>query len=409
MNKYIKIRRNALTMLRCKPMLFLSIGRWSRLLIMSLLLSTMSHAGSTSSGGGTSVALPDSPYPVLLDLYLKNGSPINSSAGEPLLETRAFKKLGIERLRNSGHPAIGQAKKLLKRWNGNSKGLVDLILNELEAAPFYYVKYRFGFRDRNYYIPQDQFIPESKLNLVAFYSDQLGVLFSKPEFDQIESTSQVAVLIHEALRHLQNRFGWDFSTRVLQELTATLVFTQPQTNDILEDMVELDGSLSKTFNPPVDPLTEWLKKVPVWMDQYGALVPKETLDNVASAFANRHSSRDSMRHLRRTLVEFSNALSDYRNAHWAQLGHAGRSEIDDVSWEILNLVESMITASVGGALHDMEKSVEGLKNVTRKVYLQAVEDLIDEANGTLAGRRSSASARKLRSAFRELEKTGLLR
>jgi hypothetical protein len=206
----------------------------SLILMLIALPLAAQQEGATSSGGGSSVSVEGKRQ--LLDIYLHQGRPLLPIPGSKLPKTEALKKIGIERLDPNKSPAFALARSWLASWRQNSPNVVAIIEESLDETPFFYVPLEFGFTDQTFHLP-----PGAKkdpvlktLSTVAYYQAELGVLVSKPAFESLDLTNQAALLVHEAVRHIQITYGAKLSNELLQNLTATLALTQPSRLSILE-------------------------------------------------------------------------------------------------------------------------------------------------------------------------------
>jgi paraquat-inducible protein B len=64
--------------------------------------------------------------------------------------------------------------------------------------------------------------------------------------------------------------------------------------------------------------------------------------------------------------DLSVRLGDYRFANWDQLGVAGRQELEDAEWSLLNYSSDFVTSAVGTTLDGAEVSLAKLKGATDK-------------------------------------------
>lgn len=379
-------------------------------LVGFLHVDAHARIGGSDGGGGSSIGTAKKDPRVLLDLYLDDRfDRADVHPGTALESTRALKSLGIERMRKAKHPALEVARNTLNRWAPRSRGLIKLLQQELESAPFFYVSYRFGFADTKPFIPSG-FVMESRmLNLVAFYSDELGVLFSKPEFDVLCAQSQVAVIIHEALRHLQNRMGFHFSTKSLQGITATIVLVEPSSaTQWIEDMVELDGSLKERLSSRRDFDFSVFNHAPLDQEtllSFGSFGQVQALKEAAI----NSSGADDFLQLADASGRLAEEVRKWRFANSSQLPNGRWDQIASYEWKLLNLSEDLVTQSVGlgGALGQIEPAAQQLKDTVRDHLIAPIENLIDQANGVAHSKEISLDRDGLRQAFRKLEREGL--
>lgn len=181
--------------------------------------------GGVDSGGGTLVQMPNRLG--VLDLYLHNPAAFYSEKKRtaPLLETRAYKKYGIDTL-SADSGILAKTLLQIQHWESTSPLLAKSLKAALKNLPIFYINGSFQFISASYVVPESLNIPEEQLKLGALYIKDFGVLISKTDFDLLSEKNQMALLIHEALRHQQISFGQKgLSHDRIQRITAQLVNT----------------------------------------------------------------------------------------------------------------------------------------------------------------------------------------
>lgn len=197
--------------------------------------------GGIDTGGGTLVKTQHRIG--LLDLYLYNSKNFESSYVniENIIETNAFKKLGIELLTNPKNKLITKVERHLKRWQVNSPLIVSQILLALKYLPFYYVKGSLKSQPFEYFLPVDSAIKSSSLKLAALFDEGIGVYMGFDDLKTLPESHQMALVIHECLRLVNFTGNYYFSNKQIQELTAELI-NEPENYSV--DRVEyLEGEI----------------------------------------------------------------------------------------------------------------------------------------------------------------------
>jgi hypothetical protein len=179
----------------------------------------------------------------LLDLYLYNQMAfcrINTSAS-PLPETKAYRKFGLDRLISNNIPLVQKTLNQLQKWASSSPIIAPQIAESLKQLPIYYTSYNIRADQQNYYLPANSNINLVDLQVGAYYIKGFGVFIEKIKFDQVSEENQMALLIHEALRHIQISFASGISNEVVQKLTAKAMMT-PDMGETLDTNEFMQGS-----------------------------------------------------------------------------------------------------------------------------------------------------------------------
>jgi len=194
--------------------------------------------GGVDSGGGSLVKIKK--VTGLLDLYLYNPKAFFSlEKGLALPKTRTYKDFGFEVLENKTSPLIQQALKQVKKWQASSPFVALFVTKALQEIPVFYVKSHLAFKDQMAFIPQDMNHLKNSIGLGAYYIKDLGVLIEKDSFDGLSLNNQVALLVHEALRHQQMTFDSGMTNEDVQKLTA-MIMSEPAQGQSL-DRIQYGG------------------------------------------------------------------------------------------------------------------------------------------------------------------------
>ncbi len=210
-------------------------------ILLAILLSTSVSFANRESGGGTLVKTSQTTG--LLDLYLYNREAyLSQEKGSPLAETRSYKRFGIDRLRVDGNPHLQKTLNQIKKWSISSPIMAQYIAESVQNLPIYYTKYRVNIPHQEVYIPESSALSTEDMNIAAYYVGKIGVFINKYQFDHLSEKNQVALLIHEALRHQQISFRSGIDNETLQRLTAE-VMQMPRAGMTLDQFVFMKGQV----------------------------------------------------------------------------------------------------------------------------------------------------------------------
>lgn len=97
------------------------------------------------------------------------------------------------------------------------------LLQIYKSLPFYFVDGSFKLLDTNFYIPKEFFNePDDVLiSTTALNIKSVGILISRQQFAEMDSTNQSALILHELLRSIQIQFRVALSNFEIQQITAS--------------------------------------------------------------------------------------------------------------------------------------------------------------------------------------------
>lgn len=194
--------------------------------------SSKTAEGGVHSGGGTLIKTNQGIG--LLDLYLYNNEAFSSKTkGQTLKVTKAYQDFGFEFLTDNNTEILNKTLRQIEKWAPSSPVMARFITTQIKEIPIYYTSYQLGFKDQSAFIPTGANLPNVELSLAAYYIENLGVFIQKPVFDSLSEKNQMALLIHEGLRHAQITWGYQLSNEQLQKLTAE-VLREPSTKMTLD-------------------------------------------------------------------------------------------------------------------------------------------------------------------------------
>lgn len=203
-------------------------------------------SGGVDSGGGTFVRKGS--CLVLLDLYLHNriGFCGGSKAASILPETKAYNEMGFDRLISNEIPLVQKALNQVQKWAPSSPVMAPRIAQALKRLPIYYTSFHIRAEHQNYHLPAHANIAAESLVLGAYYLKGFGVFVEKNTLDQVSEENQIALLVHESLRHLQISLETGMSNEVVQKLTAQIM-RAPKTRETLDTNEFMQGPILDTI------------------------------------------------------------------------------------------------------------------------------------------------------------------
>ena len=202
--------------------------------IMAYSVTSYAQKRGPGEGGGGGSGITINGKTELLDVYIFKKTHTNyqsppSQKGITLPTTRALSELHLEKLTNEKLVVVQLALKKLEIWGNSAPFFIISLRNALTNAPIFYTDYVYGGKDKNYWIPPallNQILPDS-IKTLSFYAKNIGILIAKSDFESLDLFNQVALLIHEAIRHLQLQYGFSITNEKLQMITANVVFEIP--------------------------------------------------------------------------------------------------------------------------------------------------------------------------------------
>lgn len=384
---------------------------FSALLVLAAGMPELGRAeadrGGDISGGGAWVA-PDGNR-VLLDLYVSRPE-IARESGSPGMKlpvSPALESIFIERLNKKEFELVKKAQARLDLWDASSPVVVGLVREALERAPLFYTSYRIGFRDEHYFIPEELESGErvGSIQTMAYYSKGFGILVSKSDFESLSERDQIALLIHESLRHVQISYGYDLSDRALQNITAAIVLRNPEENESLDGERYLDGELLRVVQAPAkrreELNTAWNSVCAIQKAYEDKIVElnsssQEPVD-LSVCDATHVGAEVQARALSNHALGVAKLLGDYLDSNNRSLSRAEYEIVYLDSSDLLVLCFMLNTISVDDSIARIGPSWRELEDVALNASLAVgIDAAIAEANGTfgwllsrLSGSRSA--------------------
>jgi len=223
-------------------------------IFLAILLASSVSFANRESGGGTLVRTSQGTG--LLDLYLYNKEAFFSKkAGSPLPESPSYKEFGFDYLYSKDIQIVSKTLKQIDKWSVSSPIMAEFISDQVKRVPIYFTSYRLPSNKETAYIPAKSNFPSGSLQLVALYLAKTGVFVEKQKFDQLSESNQMAIIIHEALRHAQITWESGMSDETLQRVTA-MVLRDPAPGMSLDHASYMNGVILSNTVDDKDLITE---------------------------------------------------------------------------------------------------------------------------------------------------------
>jgi hypothetical protein len=215
--------------------------------LCATLASTCFAKGNEGSGGGTVVSIPGYNKLGLLDLYLDDPKYYEQTIAQVTFQDSIEKS--CTDINGSLQASIGftifssryayvpfdDAVGALKKWEDNSPAMYHLILAALESDV---LQQTYGEvpHFNGYWLPDgfEKKHEEIQFQTAAFYQADVGAVISADVYNKMDGLSQAGLLLHEAIRQVQNDYGDQMSEEILQKLVAKILL-HPNRQDTLDD------------------------------------------------------------------------------------------------------------------------------------------------------------------------------
>jgi hypothetical protein len=205
-----------------------------RLLAPALLIGAMGSTalarGTDLSGGGTSVEVQTATGQlerVLLDFVNLGQPPATHTPGFKFERTRAYKKLGVEKLELSKTPFYSDLVNRFKLFEQKSPLFVKYLTQAARNVAIYYTPYRFTKVDPTTYFVDPSLKENLKPQPVALFTSGFGILVSVPGAEQFSYENQRGLFAHEVVRHLQLSYGFRMTDKTVQSVVNLLLNGDP--------------------------------------------------------------------------------------------------------------------------------------------------------------------------------------
>lgn len=275
-----------------------------------------------AGGGGTIVSNPSGQSELLdLAIFKKQHPELALPRSEkrqvlPAIGLHSF--VPLARLANDKFPIVQSALKKLELWGARPPSIIRALRDALTKAPIFYTNYRIGILDQNHWIPDDLKSSEFLLSMttIAYYAKGWGILVSKSDFDALDHLNQVALLIHEALRHVQIHYKLRISNKTLQTLTAAIALEihalPPDVNAELNKIYDSNpgrssDQITDDFRKKRDEACQLVKSLPSQFQSDFESVSQRTC--LADLINSQISSQEKNRHVEALVSAINDSIS----------------------------------------------------------------------------------------------------
>lgn len=202
--------------------------------------------GGVATGGGSIITTTDGRHG-LIDFF--------THAPDLFSRPEYHPRLRVPKMTNFDSSGPGVSKvdlKILGAWDALASKIAawekssPLMTPYLKAAisnlPIYFVNYEIKIIDQRYFIPENLKKEISSLNTVALYRRDMGLVISKPEFEELPYDDQIGLLMKEILRHIQITYNGNMSSEEMQSLNVAII-KGPQNGETLDSVKYLPSKV----------------------------------------------------------------------------------------------------------------------------------------------------------------------
>lgn len=261
------------------------------LTILVISVSAQAQRGGIDSGGGTLVI--NNQQKGLLDLYLHAPEIYQDTTDgqDNVLKTKAYQMLGVDRITNRTNPITLKTVQKLTEWKQQSPIFIQDLEDAIMNLPLYMHKAEIKSAPIKYYLPATA--KTENLKMVALYSSQIGVHVGAKDFASLSEKNQMALVIHEAIRHLNSASGYQISDQDLQSLTARIMQGPQNKSDSLDQSKYLKGARQQELASALKAKTSAQNALAIYYKNLGrpsqilklkSLSSEELKNETASAF-----------------------------------------------------------------------------------------------------------------------------
>ncbi len=199
--------------------------------VLSFAFAQNLYAGEKDGGGGNVIQFKGQSSPFLLDRLMLNPE-LATQSSEPSQSPMSAREMAQQRLDTWYHAT-------LRSQNYKTHFFIKMLRQALINMPIIEVPYHLKLISR-YYLSEEILSLKPKITTAIVYMKGYGAFVSSPIWNNLDVETQAGLLIHESIRQVQFRYGFDdLSDQNLQYLTALIIDTEPETN----------GDLSPYFSP----------------------------------------------------------------------------------------------------------------------------------------------------------------
>jgi hypothetical protein len=221
--------------------------------ISVLLASAAAFAGGEGSGGGTVGRFPGTTQLALVDLVQRN--PGLAPAQDPwtpedgITVSRFARTLGYDHFQIQGTHAYQTVLTRLSLWEASSPIVISSIRQALAQMDWIYTAYRQQVCSSDS-LPHG--LPLSAFEGAVIFDATFGARLSAPVWNRMGSLSREALLIHEALRHIEIVYQSAITEDDLRAIVSQIILSAPQEGETLDRRGLFDGSLGHSIGAKFD-------------------------------------------------------------------------------------------------------------------------------------------------------------
>ncbi|MGE4108821.1 MAG: hypothetical protein AB7F66_16575 [Bacteriovoracia bacterium] len=282
--------------------------------LVGFLLLGASVAQANGSGLGLSIYRPEDTFPVLLDFVRYNPNyfeDVSEGDGSKLTVTPFANTYGFAEIQNlQALPAYNYAISRLAAWEKNSPALTSAIRIALTGIHWYVT-------------PYEPIVKAAPADVAPITKEILGTVVEDPQtfrmrisisvWNKHKTVSQAGILVHEALRMIQNSEQPTMTDQKVMELTARILLESPKENETFDD---------KSAYAPRGAMVRYIEAIAATPKRNETVIA--TLEKIEKSFSAQESRlRDLFKTARQHVVE--NPRLEFTSAQVQELENAMRT------------------------------------------------------------------------------------
>lgn len=245
------------------------LNRISAVIGLALIASSSAFAGGVDTGGGNLVVANGKTG--LLDLFVEAPTLFeDQEAGVKIRQSRAMKAVGIDRIDTEALGIASSLSQRIDRLAASSPVLHSYLRKAVQNLPIYVANSRIAPLEPSFSIPAEKRAQTESIRTAAVYIGGYGVFLSKKDFESLSRVNQEALVLHEALRHIQLTYRLGLTTENIQKITAK-VMSGVRADEILDTEEYLSGRILNQVTGPKKTVAD-VNKI---MEKAHKLLPEE--------------------------------------------------------------------------------------------------------------------------------------
>jgi hypothetical protein len=172
----------------------------------------------------------------LLDLVEQDASVLSthSQSGQIINFGRVGQVLGYEKHAAADFAIYSELKKSIDAWSSSSPTLTQILNTAINGTEWRFSEFNVSPAADRYVANEVSQKECEKIIPAVIYSDDLGALTATSVWNQLDFESQMGLVLHESLRHMQLTYGISVNTKTIQELTAKIILQNPESGESLD-------------------------------------------------------------------------------------------------------------------------------------------------------------------------------